>query len=300
MFELDQFSLIVDIYDLQINIVIMPLWSVTCFMLALASMYPDSDLTVEVKSSWWNVVLEYFRILLPYIFTFTILFLIGNEYQILNSLFLWAMALVALLSLRQIFVLMGNQKLMKMIKNNEQQLNQQNRELQKLNQQILHDAEVDFLTQLFNRRHIDKSFDALMQGSVEYLGIILIDVDYFKQINDTFGHQIGDRVLQGVAIAIRSVIRSTDIAGRFGGDEFIILLPSANLNVIENVAKNLVDYVHSDILLKERGVTLSVGCTSCNVKEETYKAKHILKQADDALYKAKEQGRDQYVLFNDD
>ena len=128
---------------------------------------------------------------------------------------------------------------------------------------------------------------------------MLIDVDYFKRINDTFGHQIGDQVLQGVATAIRSVIRFNDIAGRFGGDEFIILLPGANIIVTEMIAKNLTDYIHENANLKKYGVTLSIGCTSCEVTRQNYEADFMLKQADDALYKAKENGRNQYVVFSE-
>ena len=294
-FTLDQFSLINNIYELNFDLMLDPLWSLYYMLLALASLYPVSQ---TKNLFYYYSFIEYLRITLPYIYTFTILFMVGAKFSLFNSVFLWAMILVIMLSLRQIFVLIGNKKLMQKIRQSEEKLNLQNAELQKLNQKIMHDAEVDFLTQLYNRRCIDKSFERLVprDGEAQSMGVMLIDVDLFKHINDTFGHQVGDQVLQKVADSIRSVVRGNDIAGRFGGDEFIVLLPGADVLVTEMVTRNLIDYVHGDNLLSSYNVTLSIGCTSCQVTQKNYSVKNILKQADDALYKAKERGRNQYVV----
>ena len=297
-FSLDQFSLMVDLYELNLDIMLDPMWSVFYILIAFASLYPETEFKNKKKSMFLDSFIGYLRILLPYLYTFTILFLVGLEYNILQSLFIWAILLVFLLSLRQIYVLINNKRLMARIQRNELRLNLQNTELQKLNQKIMHDAEVDFLTQLYNRRRIDKSFERLVpqDGEMQSLGILLIDVDLFKHINDTFGHQVGDQVLQKVAESIRTVVRGNDIAGRFGGDEFIVLLPGADIIVTEMITKNLVEQVHHDNLLRTHGVTLSIGCTSCQVTKQDYSVKDILKQADEALYKAKENGRNQYVV----
>ena len=301
MFELDQISLMADIYNLPFDMIMEPLWSIFYFLLSIASNCSDEqDVVLRDKYKYLNVLLEYFRILLPYIFTFSILFLVGREYQLFDSIFTWAMGLVALLSLRQIFVLIGNKHLMETIQKNEVNLNRQNLELQRLNKKIMIDAEIDFLTQLSNRRCIDKKFEYLTpsEGKTELIGVMLIDVDYFKRINDTFGHQTGDEVLQDVAQEISSVIRDEDIAGRFGGDEFIIILPGANIFITEAIADNLIKNVRNNKMLKDRGVTLSIGGTSCQVTLQDYNVQDILKQADDALYKSKENGRNQYQMFS--
>ena len=162
----------------------------------------------------------------------------------------------------------------------------------------MRDAEVDFLTQLSNRRYIDKTFERLTppEGRAESLGILLIDVDFFKRINDTFGHPTGDIVLKSVAEKIKSVIRGGDVAGRFGGDEFIILLPESDLTIVNLVAAQLTSAVRADKKLSELQVTLSIGGTSQQVNHENYDVQLLLKQADEALYKAKEGGRNRFVV----
>ena len=299
-FIIDQIEMVVNLYNINVNLMMDPLWSFYYMFLAFASLHSDTEIDYKFYDNNYNlsVALGYVRILMPYIFTFVILFLVGLEYNILNTLYIWAIFLLIMLSLRQIFVLIGNKKLMQRIRRNEVRLNLQNTELQKLNQQIMHDAEVDFLTQLYNRRRIDKSFEKLkpQDGKEQALGIMLIDVDFFKHINDTFGHPVGDKVLKKVAAAIRSVVRDNDIAGRFGGDEFIVLLPDTNIAVTEAITKDLVNTIHHDPDLRVYGVTLSIGCTSCRTTAEEYSVKAMLKQADEALYKAKENGRNQYVV----
>ncbi|MBP5200052.1 MAG: GGDEF domain-containing protein, partial [Schwartzia sp.] len=136
-------------------------------------------------------------------------------------------------------------------------------------------------------------------GAEETLGLLLIDVDFFKHINDTYGHQEGDLVLKQVAACISSIIRGGDIAGRFGGDEFIVLLPTANAHAVAAVAKRLQDKIRSDDELVSRKVTLSIGCASQTSTQKTYDSKQLLKQADDALYHAKENGRNQFIVYQE-
>lgn len=305
MFATDQLSLMEKLYNFSLNGMYEPFWSAFCWLLALASTYPDEAHESENLSADYAAkrekILEYGRILLPYVFTFMILFLLGVQYDLLGSFFNWAMLMVFFLSLRQIMVLMRNKRLLRTIQKNEEKLNLQNIELQKLNQRILHDAEVDFLTQLSNRRHIDQAFLRLRppEGRAETLGVMLIDVDFFKRINDTFGHQKGDVVLQTVAASISSILRGGDIAGRFGGDEFIVLLPGADTDIVVSAAQSLTKRIHKNETLAAMKVTLSIGCTSWCVTQKDYDVKRLLKQADDALYVAKAHGRNQYVSYDD-
>ncbi|MBR1730193.1 MAG: GGDEF domain-containing protein [Selenomonadaceae bacterium] len=299
-FAMDQVSLLEKTFNWTFEAIMIPLWSTFYFMVAFTSTYSDNEICiVQSNESLLNDLLEYWKILLPYLFAFVILFILVSEYMLISPLFLWAIILVMLLSMRQIFILISNQQLMMRIRSNEEKLNAQNLELQKLNARVSHDAEIDFLTQLSNRRHIDQKIEKLIssRSKVEKLGILLIDVDFFKRINDTFGHQVGDDVLQKVAAAIRASIRnSDDIAGRFGGDEFIALLPNASTAETEAVTKKLVDLVHSDEYLRDKGVTLSIGCSSTYIKHGKFNVNNILKKTDDALYTAKENGRNQYVV----
>ena len=241
----------------------------------------------------------YSRMLIPYLYTFLLLFLIGAKYDLLDPIFLWAIFLIILISIRQILIIERNKRLLRTIRKNEEKLNLQNLELQRLNQQVMRDAEVDFLTQLSNRRYIDKTFERLTppEGRAESLGILLIDVDFFKRINDTYGHPTGDFVLKEVANKIKSVIRGGDVAGRFGGDEFIILLPESDLQIVETVAEQLTNIVRADKKLSEMQVTLSIGGTSQQVNRENYDVQLLLKHADEALYQAKEGGRNRFVVM---
>ncbi len=293
IFLLDELDLIATIYGVEIIPVLNPLWTMPYIFTALASLYPTAEPIVK-NIDRLEKILNNTRILLPYSFAFAILFLIGIEYAILDTLFAWAILMLVLLSMRQIFVLFSNKRLMSTIQKNEENL-------KRLNAKITHDAEVDFLTQLFNRRYIDQTFEKLIpvDENPENLGLILIDVDYFKRINDTFGHQIGDEVLQGVARVIKKSTRRGDIAGRFGGDEFIVLLPGANRQTIGIVSERLETRIREDASMKKYGVSLSIGGSSMSFNRSNYKIEKLLKQADDALYHAKENGRDQFMVYSE-
>lgn len=299
-FAIDQLTLVYDIYEMELPAFLEPFWSFPLVLLGFVSTFPEDGSEQEMpRRPYLETAIGYVRVLLPYAFTFFILFLVGIRFGLLDTLFLWAILLVVLLSLRQIFILLRNRRLMQTIRENEKRLNLQNSELQRLNQKILRDAEIDFLTQLANRRYIDQTFDRLVppDGVTSSLGLLLIDVDFFKRINDTFGHQIGDFVLQQVAACVRAIIRGDDIAGRFGGDEFIVLLPGADVHTAAALAQRLQEKVRENDELTSRGVTLSIGCASKILTHQNYDMEELLKQADDALYHAKENGRNQCVMY---
>lgn len=298
MFVLDELFLIEEIYGFHFAAMINPLWSMPFFFFGLASMYSPDEPVIETTFKF-DKPLAYLRICLPYIFPFAIISAIGIEHDIISDLlFIWGVLLVFLLSMRQIEMIIHNKQLMETIQRNEEKLNEQNTELQKLNRQITHDAEIDFLTQLSNRRHIDQTFERLIPigDKQENLGLILIDVDFFKRVNDTFGHQTGDEILQKVASLIRAVSRHNDIAGRFGGDEFIMLLPGADKIIIAKISSRLTEIARGDSVMQKYGVSLSIGGSSMNFNRHNYDIDSLLKQADEALYRAKENGRDQFVV----
>ena len=298
MFVLDEVFLIEEIYGYQFAELINPLWSLPFFTIALASMYSTDEPVIELTTRL-DRPLEYIRILLPYFFTLSIVFAIGVEYRLLDTLFIWGVLMVLLLSVRQISVLISNKQLMERVRRNEEVLNAQNAELHKLNRQITHDSEVDFLTQLSNRRHIDQTFERLIPigDRQEALGLILIDVDFFKKVNDTYGHQIGDKILRKVSTLIRAAARHNDIAGRFGGDEFILLLPGANKIVVSNISNRLLELARSDGSMRKYEVSLSIGGSSMTFNRHDYDIDRLLKRADEALYQAKENGRDRFLVY---
>jgi diguanylate cyclase (GGDEF)-like protein/PAS domain S-box-containing protein len=162
----------------------------------------------------------------------------------------------------------------------------------------------DHLTGLFNRRYLEETMvRELNRASRRNLpvGLILADVDYFKRINDTYGHAAGDAILRKLGEVLRENVRSEDVASRYGGDEFIILLPEASREVTKNRAEKLLEIVRQAIIrfneVTFESVTLSAGVSVFS--EDGAAPESILKAADLALYHAKEKGRNRVVAANE-
>ena len=154
-------------------------------------------------------------------------------------------------------------------------------------------AEIDNLTELLNRDGLERFMRARSLFEKPFY-IILCDVDHFKSFNDTFGHDVGDEVLQQVGQVIQKCIRKKDAVGRWGGEEFVCLIDDGNLKVAERIAERIRSEVSKiDISNVDRNITLSAGVAFSDVEAEWATA---LKTADQALYKAKEQGRNQVVV----
>ncbi len=154
-------------------------------------------------------------------------------------------------------------------------------------------AVTDKLTGLYNRVMIDSALNDELKRASRYgncFGVILLDVDHFKVVNDTYGHQIGDEVLVCIANLIKTNTRETDIVGRWGGEEFIIICPEATafgmIKLAENLRKLIMDSEFPHILK----LTASFGVTLAN-HNENGSASQILSRADKALYAAKQSGR---------
>ncbi|TCV75933.1 diguanylate cyclase [Neorhizobium sp. S3-V5DH] len=157
------------------------------------------------------------------------------------------------------------------------------------------EASVDPLTKLPNRRFFQRAADRCAEeaGSKRIpFSVIMLDIDHFKKINDTWGHSVGDTVLAKVADTIRDAIRKTDIAARYGGEEIVVLLPYTRRQDAFNVAEKIRSQVEAGSLLvdgQEIKVTVSLGVASANAHAPDLQA--ALKEADTALYRAKSAGR---------
>jgi diguanylate cyclase len=157
-------------------------------------------------------------------------------------------------------------------------------------------ADRDFLTGLYNVRKFDELLKESLRKSDkhnEQLSMILIDIDYFKQINDKFGHQSGDEVLKQLSKIFRDSCRSIDIPSRIGGEEFSVILPSCGRNQASEVAERIRSAVEIYNFILPTGsfikVTISLGIsTTC---ETINNHQELIKQADDCLYQAKSTGR---------
>lgn len=157
-------------------------------------------------------------------------------------------------------------------------------------------ARRDALTKLANRQYLDEYLAGLFDGDRESdadFSLMMIDLDYFKNVNDTYGHDAGDVVLESVARYLRQVFRSTDFLARYGGEEFIAILPHVPLAQAQTIAERALEYfaqhpipVRDDVVLN---VTVSIGITAST--DEDVSADTVVKRSDEALYAAKENGR---------
>lgn len=158
-------------------------------------------------------------------------------------------------------------------------------------------AIIDPLTGAFNRRYFDMRINEEMNRSIRYSTIFslsIIDLDHFKDINDTYGHQVGDIVLKELIVIIKENIRETDIVARYGGEEFVIIYPctprSGVLTQLERLRTVVEGHKFIDM---DRQVTISVGAADSAGKSD---AAMIVQEADSSLYLAKRNGRNQCVI----
>ena len=159
-------------------------------------------------------------------------------------------------------------------------------------------SHTDALTFLPNRRQIIADLQREVIFSDRYgtpFSISMLDIDFFKKINDTYGHSVGDDVLRSLGTELRNHIRHPDTIGRYGGEEFLIVLPHSPLKAAMEQAQRLCRHVRS-LLIKagehEIAVTISIGIAQYRIHNEDWQA--LLNRADAALYQAKNNGRDQW------
>jgi len=156
-------------------------------------------------------------------------------------------------------------------------------------------ADTDPLTWLFNRRHFDRRLEAEINRALRaehLLGLLMIDVDQFKSINDRFGHRAGDNVLRAVAAGITQAVRLYDVPTRYGGDEFAIILPEADSEVASRVARRILEKTAAQALPPELAAAGTIGLSIgvATFPRPSGDAAALIESADIAMYKAKEAG----------
>lgn len=160
----------------------------------------------------------------------------------------------------------------------------------------------DGLSGLYNHRHFKEMLSNIVARALRYsedLSVVIIDIDNFKMINDDHGHQAGDAIISETGVLIDNSIREIDIAARYGGDEFAIVLPKTNESGALFVAKKIVKKIESSKILNSDKIntTLSIGISSFPKNAMTQDG--LIEKADIALYEAKNRGRNQIIHFND-
>ncbi|MHB9118075.1 MAG: GGDEF domain-containing protein [Burkholderiales bacterium] len=171
---------------------------------------------------------------------------------------------------------------------------------ERTDREILHLAMTDSLTQVPNRRALmDHAERALAQRGGRPIALLMIDVDYFKRINDTHGHPAGDEVLRKVADRLLGRLRRHDVLGRYGGEEFCVIAPDTDAEGALTLAESLRKTIASAPLVIEQGeisISISIGI-SCCLSNAARELKEVLADADTALYAAKQAGRNRVVCF---
>ncbi len=160
-------------------------------------------------------------------------------------------------------------------------------------------AFIDTLTQIANRKYVEKELANRFEEKRRYnisFGILFIDIDHFKKFNDTYGHDVGDLVLKFVANNFVANARPFDLFGRWGGEEFIGIIPNLEAADLEFVGNRLRRFVESSYISHEDGnlkVTISIGATMANEEDDM---ETLIKRADTLLYKSKSDGRNRLTV----
>ena len=174
-----------------------------------------------------------------------------------------------------------------------------NRKLRALNRALERLSVTDNLTGLFNRQKLDDVFEKEIQRAKRFdqpFSIIVLDIDHFKLVNDTHGHQAGDQVLIAVADVLTTNTRQTDTIGRWGGEEFLIICPHTNLNGARNLADKIREMLSAHDFPVTQQVTASFGVSTSRPDDQI---DDLIERADSALYRAKRNGRNQVACEAD-
>lgn len=201
----------------------------------------------------------------------------------------------ALISFFVIIYVQTNRQYQEVISRQSSQLQEANKSLELLYKEKEIEASTDHLTGLRNRAALMTQLDYLYaryKRQKEVFSFIIMDIDKFKSVNDTYGHQKGDDILKEVAAITLECIREVDTSARYGGEEFVILLPQTNCVDATHIAERIRESIEERVSIEDRHITSSFGVVEM---EEHYNVDSLIKKADDALYEAKETGRNKVV-----
>jgi diguanylate cyclase (GGDEF)-like protein len=171
-----------------------------------------------------------------------------------------------------------------------------------LSQKLKKLVNTDVLTGIANRRNILATLKKEFQRTQRYqetFSILVVDIDHFKFVNDSYGHPIGDQVLKEISQLLVKWLRNVDTVGRLGGEEFMIILPATELQEAMEIAERLCEqirYLEIDTTFPAMKITISIGVTAYQADDKT--DTDVLKRADEALYRAKKFGRDQAIAIS--
>ena len=171
---------------------------------------------------------------------------------------------------------------------------------------LQYESVTDHLIGIHNRRYLDRKMEEEISRARRYdvpLSLLMLDIDHFKNVNDRYGHQIGDRVLMSLGQLLFREVRDTDIVARYGGEEIVVLAPHTNVPSAVELAERLRKAVASSIMVpaneyeKRQAITITVSVGVAGMDEKVHDHQAFIHRADQALYRAKQQGRNRVVDF---
>ncbi|XPV70262.1 MAG: diguanylate cyclase [Halarcobacter sp.] len=171
--------------------------------------------------------------------------------------------------------------------------------IQKYNKKLEFLADYDQLTKIMNRRTFKKRLEftlLLSKRNKQKICLAFVDIDNFKNINDTYGHSVGDKVLERISAIMKSSIRKSDLVARWGGEEFVIAVTNSDLENASKVLENIKNSIYTDSKINNfvsKEVTLSIGITLFN-KDDNFE--ELMQRADESMYKAKNSGKNKIVI----
>lgn len=209
--------------------------------------------------------------------------------------------LLSLMYLRQLQIrAIEREKSRQALEQAHKALEQKHSELQKVSEDLRVASITDPLTGAYNRRFFFESVPKIVSATNRHhfpLSIVTIDVDHFKRINDMYGHPAGDKVLQALTMICKESLREADVFCRFGGEEFIMALPNTDAAAAHGVAERLrIKVTQSPMDMKGKQYSITISCGVSQYREGERGIEQTLRRADDALYIAKNEGRNQVVV----
>ncbi|ANU24774.1 diguanylate cyclase [Planococcus donghaensis] len=295
-----------------------PLWSLALLLMALAALLSLTPTKTFIPAVLPEPPKERitFQMLLPYS-TIILLFIViaFEQNKDIHGLIAGAGLSIGLIIVRQIFTLLDNQKLMynydhltsvleHKIENRTAEVTNKNQQLEKVIQKMEELAYYDVLSGLPNRRlFLEKLEDSIRDAKQhsEKVAVVFIDLDRFKNVNDSFGHEFGDLLLQGFSEKIKENLRSDDVISRQGGDEFTIILNNIyDEHDISPLIQRLQTALAKPMMIngQELHISMSIGIAVYPKDGET--SGELLKHADSAMYSAKAKGKNNFQFFSDD
>jgi diguanylate cyclase (GGDEF)-like protein len=190
------------------------------------------------------------------------------------------------------------------LKENNATLLHQLYEINRLQEELREQAVRDGLTNLFNRRYLDETLERELARAKREgypLSLVMIDIDHFKKLNDTYGHQAGDKVLRELAALLWGNIRAEDVPCRYGGEEFLVLLPRMPLDIALERAENWRKSLEATrVPFGDFHLETTISCGLSAYPDHARTPDDLIRCCDEALYKAKRHGRNRCEIFHPD